>query len=197
MSTGRPRSALKLRSRSAACPGYCDDRDDHRCGAGIAAVEHDVAFGPGDEEGRGIRRANVVQVAGDAERLGGPLPAALRRVQPPADEDQCENTRQSQEDYEPESLGELGQPSISPCKLARPGLFLATQRLWSSAAPGLAAGQTRRPLKRRVTHPPGLYCYPFSRPVSLLRAASRRMSKSAWAPSTTCQHSRIARLATA
>jgi hypothetical protein len=30
-----------------------------------------------DEEGRGIRRANVVQVAGDAERFGGPLPASL------------------------------------------------------------------------------------------------------------------------
>ena len=51
-----------------------DARHDHRGGARIAAIEHDVTLGPGDEEGRGIRRANVVQVAGDAERFGGELP---------------------------------------------------------------------------------------------------------------------------
>ena len=47
-----------------------------------------MALGPGDEERRGIGRANVVQIAGDAERFGGSLPASLGRVQPPADEDQ-------------------------------------------------------------------------------------------------------------
>ena len=62
---------------------------------GIAAIEHDVARRPGDEEGRGIRRANIVQVAGDAERFGGRLPASLRRIQPPADEYQRKNARQS------------------------------------------------------------------------------------------------------
>ena len=101
-------------------------RHDHRCGCGIAAIEHDVALGPGDEEGRGIRRANVVQVAGDAERFGGPLPASLCRIQPPAHEYQRKNTRQSYEDYQPISLGELGQPSLSQCEFAQPGLLLAT-----------------------------------------------------------------------
>ena len=54
-----------------------------------------MALGPGDEEGRGIRRANVVQVAGDAERFGGPLPPSFCRIQPSADEYQRKNTRQS------------------------------------------------------------------------------------------------------
>jgi hypothetical protein len=36
-----------------------------------------MALGPGDEEGRGIGRADVVQVAGYAERFGWSLPAAL------------------------------------------------------------------------------------------------------------------------
>src|SRR5262245_11132320 len=95
-------------------------RDDHWCGGGIAAVEHDVAFGSSDEEGRGIRCANVAEVAGDAERFSGSLPASLCRVQPPADEYQRNNTCQSQEDYQPVSLGEHGQPSLFQCE------FLAT-----------------------------------------------------------------------
>src|SRR5678816_3480388 len=65
-----------------------------------------MALGPGDEEGCGIGRANVVQVAGDAERFSGPLPASFCRVQPPADEYQCQYTPQSDEEYQPVSLGE-------------------------------------------------------------------------------------------
>ena len=101
-------------------------RHDHRRGAGIAAIEHDVALGPGDEEGRGICRPNVVQVAGDAERFGRALPASLCRIEPPADEYQRKNTRQSDEDYPPVSLGEVGQPSLSQCEFAQRGLLLAT-----------------------------------------------------------------------
>jgi len=63
-----------------------------------------VACGPGDEEAGDIVRADVVQIAGDAERFGGLLPAALCRVQPPADEYQRKNTRQPQQDYQPVSL---------------------------------------------------------------------------------------------
>jgi hypothetical protein len=66
-----------------------------------SAIEHDVALGPGDEESRGIRRANIVQVAGDAERFGGPLPASFCRIQPSADKYQRKNTRQPKEDYQP------------------------------------------------------------------------------------------------
>ena len=72
-------------------------RDDHRRGAGIAAIEHDMALGPSDEKGRGIGRANVVEVASDAERFGGPLPASLCRVQPPTSQDQRKNTGQCQD----------------------------------------------------------------------------------------------------
>jgi hypothetical protein len=54
-----------------------DARHDHRRGAGIAAVEHDVALRRGDEEGRDVVRADVVEIAGDAERFSGLLPAAV------------------------------------------------------------------------------------------------------------------------
>ena len=56
-----------------------DARHDHRRGAGIAAVEHDVALGPGDEERRDVVRADVVEIAGDAERFGRLLPACCLR----------------------------------------------------------------------------------------------------------------------
>ena len=46
-----------------------------------------MAFGPGDEEGRDVIGADIVEVAGDAERFGRLLPADLRRVEPPAEED--------------------------------------------------------------------------------------------------------------
>ena len=85
-----------------------------------------MALGPGDEERRGIRRANIVQVARDAERFGGPLPASLCRIQPPADKLQRKNTRQSQEDYQPVSLGELWQPSLSQCEFRSIQTLLAT-----------------------------------------------------------------------
>jgi hypothetical protein len=103
-----------------------DARHDHRRGAGIAAVEHDVALRPGDEEGRDIVRADVVQVAGDAERFGRLLPASLCRVQPPTDEYQRKSTHQSQQDYQPVSFGQGGQPSLSQCELSQPGLLVAT-----------------------------------------------------------------------
>lgn len=70
---------------------------DHWRGAGISAVEHDVAFRSGDEESRDIRGADVVEVAGDAERFRWPLSAALCSIQPPADEDQRNKSQQSQQ----------------------------------------------------------------------------------------------------
>jgi hypothetical protein len=97
-----------------------DARHDHRRRARIAAVEHDMALGPGDEEGRGIVRADVVQVPGDAERFGGSLPASLCRVQGPADEYQRKHTHHSQEDYQLVSLGEVGQRSLSQCEFFQP-----------------------------------------------------------------------------
>src|SRR3954453_12659809 len=92
-----------------------DARHDHWRGAGIAAIEHDVPRGPGDEERRDIIRADVVQIARDAERFDRRLSAPLRRIQPPADEYQRKNTRQSQQDYEPGSLGKIVQQFLSLC----------------------------------------------------------------------------------
>jgi hypothetical protein len=40
-------------------------------------VEHDVALGSGDEEGRTVLRADVIEVTGYAERFGRLLPAAI------------------------------------------------------------------------------------------------------------------------
>jgi hypothetical protein len=78
-------------------------------GGGIAAVEHDVALGPGDEEGRDVVRADIVEVAGYAERFGRLLPADFCRVQPPADEHQRNNAQDCQQDGQPTSLGEVIQ----------------------------------------------------------------------------------------
>jgi len=44
-----------------------------------------MALGPGDEKRRHIVRAHIVEVSGNAERLGGLLPADLGCIQPPAD----------------------------------------------------------------------------------------------------------------
>ena len=63
-----------------------------------------------------ILRCGQPQVAGDTERFGGSLPASLCRIQPPASEHQRKNTHQSQEDYQPVSLAEVGQPSRSRCE---------------------------------------------------------------------------------
>src|SRR5688572_7317850 len=93
-----------------------DARDDHRRGCGIAAIEHDVALGPSDKEGRSIGRADVIQVAGDAERFGRPLPASFCRVQPPADKCKRNNTHECQQGYEPKSPDKMGQPH-SPSNL--------------------------------------------------------------------------------
>ena len=73
-----------------------DAPHDQLRGGGIAGVEHDVALGSGDEEGGDVARADVVEVAGDAERFGRPLASDFRGVQPPADENQRENDQQSQ-----------------------------------------------------------------------------------------------------
>jgi hypothetical protein len=40
-------------------------------------VEHDVALGSADEEGRTVLRADVIEVTGYAERFGRLLPAAI------------------------------------------------------------------------------------------------------------------------
>jgi hypothetical protein len=55
-----------------------DARHDHGRGGGIATVEEDVALGSGDEEGRGIARADVVQFA--AMRNGSASPCPPRFV---------------------------------------------------------------------------------------------------------------------
>jgi hypothetical protein len=75
-----------------------DAPHDHRRGGGIAGVEHNVALWRGDEEGGDVVRAHVVEVAGDAERFGGRLPADFRCVQPLADKYQRKNDQQSQHD---------------------------------------------------------------------------------------------------
>src|SRR6185503_257658 len=107
-----------------------DARHDQRRGGGITAIEHDVALGPGDEEGGGVGRPHVVQVAGDAERFGRPLPASLVRVQPPTDKYQCNNSRDCQQDYEPKSFGKTGHPQ-SPSNLT-PGFTASppTDNAW-------------------------------------------------------------------
>ena len=68
-----------------------------------------MALGPGDEEGRDVVRADVVEVAGDAERFGGLLSANLCRVQPPADENQRNNAQACQQDHQPTTRGEVIQ----------------------------------------------------------------------------------------
>ena len=50
-----------------------------------------MALGPVIQKGGDIGCADVVEVAGDAERFCGPLPADLVRVQPPADGNQRNN----------------------------------------------------------------------------------------------------------
>src|SRR5688572_5689096 len=96
---------------------------EHRQSAPVVGVrlrvqEHsDVAFGSGDEEGRDVVCADVVEIAGDAEGLGGLLSADLCCVQPPADEYQRKKTHQYHEDYQPVSLGELRQQLPSQCGL--------------------------------------------------------------------------------
>src|SRR5260370_24240317 len=72
----------------------CNARHDHGCGGGIAAIEHDVALGSCDQEGRGIACAHVVQVTSDAERFGGPPPPPPLSVHPPPDQDHRKKTHQ-------------------------------------------------------------------------------------------------------
>jgi hypothetical protein len=68
-----------------------------------------VALGPGDEEGRDIGGADVIEVAGDAERFGGPLSANLSGVPPPAKEYQRNNAQDCQQECQLMTLGEVQQ----------------------------------------------------------------------------------------
>jgi hypothetical protein len=55
-----------------------------------------VALGPGDEEGRNVVGPHVVQVAGDAKRLGGLLPAVVRILFPLGEEKHEEGGSESE-----------------------------------------------------------------------------------------------------
>jgi hypothetical protein len=77
-----------------------------------------VALGPGNEEGRDVVRADVVEVAGDAERFGWLLSANLCRVQPPADEYKRNNAQGCQQDQQPTTLGEVMQHRLERFLLA-------------------------------------------------------------------------------
>ncbi len=55
-----------------------DARQYERWRAGIAAVYQDVTLGSGDEEGRYVVGADILQISGDAERLGRLLAASVR-----------------------------------------------------------------------------------------------------------------------
>jgi hypothetical protein len=94
-----------------------DARHNHRRGAGITAVEHDVARGPGDEEGRDVVGADLVEIAGDAERFGGQLPAAGARVPPLAEEYQRKSAQHSEQEDQHASPGEV--PQRSPSRFAK------------------------------------------------------------------------------
>ena len=83
-----------------------DARHDHLRGGGIAGVEHDVALGPGDEEGGDIVRADVVEVAGDAERFGGRLPADFRSRSATCRRDTSARTIEQSQHDQPTTPGE-------------------------------------------------------------------------------------------
>ena len=78
---------------------------DHRRRGRIPPVDHHVALGTGQEEGGDVVGADIVEVAGDAEWLGGLLAADLVGVQPPAGDDQRDDDQHA-EDREPVSEGE-------------------------------------------------------------------------------------------
>ena len=75
-----------------------------------------MAFGPGDEEGRDVARADIVEVASDAERFGDLLSADLCRVPPPGDEHQRNHAQDCQQD-QPTTLGEVIQHGFEPVLL--------------------------------------------------------------------------------
>ena len=62
--------------RTPSPGGYRLLAPDSKTG-GIAGVEHDVAFGPSDEEGGNFGGADVVEIARNAERFRGPCPPIL------------------------------------------------------------------------------------------------------------------------
>lgn len=51
------------------------------CGAGVPAVDEDVALRPGEQQRRDVVGADVVEVAGNAERFGVELPSAPFRAE--------------------------------------------------------------------------------------------------------------------
>jgi hypothetical protein len=67
---------------------------------GITAVDQYVALGPGDQERRHVVGADVVEIPGDAERLGVLLSAVSRRVKPLAEEHHSNDARHAcQQNY--------------------------------------------------------------------------------------------------
>src|SRR6185295_5265752 len=66
------------------------------------------------EKGRDVGGADVVEVAGDAERFRGPLSTALCRIHPPAHEDQRNDDRQSDQNRKLESPAKTKQKFSSP-----------------------------------------------------------------------------------
>ena len=73
---------------------------DQRRRAGVAAVDQDVPFRAGQQECGDVAGADVIKVAGDAERIGGGLAALFGRVMPEGHQDherrhaESENHRQ-------------------------------------------------------------------------------------------------------
>ena len=102
-----------------------DAGHDHRRGGGIAAVEHDVALGPGDEEGRDVVRADVVEIAGDAERFGGLLPVAVCVGLPLPAEEHGGGGAQSEHEDQHVSPGEVRGICIVNCRRAAAAWQLA------------------------------------------------------------------------
>jgi hypothetical protein len=60
-------------------PELRDAGHDHRRRRVIAAIEHDVALGAGQEKRGDVVGTDVIEVAGNAKRFDGFLPAALGR----------------------------------------------------------------------------------------------------------------------
>ena len=90
-----------------------DARQDQRRGCGITAVDQDVTLGPGDEEGRDVVRADVVEIAGDAERLGGLLSTSVPSRLP------CPQGEHGEGGGQPEQEDQHASPGEVPRSLSR------------------------------------------------------------------------------
>jgi len=83
-------------------PEFGDARHDHRGGPGIAAVDQDVALGPGEQERSDVVGTDVIEVPGDAERFGGLLSTVVAHFFPFDDENHgshCKSGRDSHQDF--------------------------------------------------------------------------------------------------